>query len=211
MQNINVLGLFQIAYGEGLKLYGGWSHVRLITNDSSKFTDISGPGRLSHQYRSYWRTVAGHEYIYALKVPYADSATKYELMRKDLKTYFPWISAYMEKGKKKCLVLRRIGGTVVGSKEEGEPAIERTPYHLKINNRAFGDFVMMLKLAYQESDLQIVDETGYKGKFDFAFNGDVSDSEALNAELNKYGIELTAQYRDVDILVVVDECCRGKG
>jgi thiol-disulfide isomerase/thioredoxin len=204
LSNSSILALFQIAYGEGPKFFGGWSHVKLFTTDSSQFTDDFGAGKSSAQYRESWRLEDGHEYTYVLKVPMTDSGRKFEIMRDDLTDYFPFVSARIEKQRHKCLILQQINSKLLPSKEMGEPGLQRSPYFLKVNKMPFASFLLALKLAYQVSDLQILDETSYSGKFDFEFEGKVSDPDMLNLTLKKYGLVLKAEEREVDMLIIDD-------
>lgn len=203
LSNLSILGLFEIAFGEGMKLMGGWSHVKLITMDSTKFCDNSGEGAHSQQYRLQWRLISGHEYTYALKVPIGDSGKLFEFMRNDLKVKFPNIDASLKNIDRDCLVLRRIKNTnIIGSKEFGESDIKRSPFFLKINNMPFNTLILALKLGYQHSIFQIIDETKYSGKFDFEYYGDVADYVSVNKALSKYGLQLTKEQRKIQILEI---------
>ncbi len=205
MQNSGILALFKIAYGEGLeKFSGGWSKVKLLTKDSVRFT-YSGPARSTAQYKAWWAQQPGHEYNYLLKVPIPQSSQMWEFMRRDLALSFPFINATIEKLKKECFVLQRMGkNELFQSKNEGKYDLQHSPFFLVLKNAPMGQFVELLKIAYQGSDLQVVDETGYKGNVDLDLETEVGDPEKLNRELNKYGLMLKKEWRDVDILVIRD-------
>ncbi len=205
MSNSSIIALFAIAYGEGLRFFGGWSRLQLLTKDSTRFTDNCGPGLVSLQYRNMWRPQPGHLYNYILKVPVGDSAKKFEIMRKDINALFPFVSVAIEKQNRPCLVLRQIpGNSLFKSKDTGQSTIERNPYYLICNRFPAKSFLMVLQLAYQNNDLPVVDETGYTGNLDLHLEAEIGKPEALNVELNKYGLALIKENRPTDILVIKD-------
>jgi hypothetical protein len=205
MSNSSIIALFAIAYGEGIRFFGGWSRLHLLTKDSTTFTDNAGPGAVSLQYRNMWRPQPGHLYNYILKFPLEDSAKKFEIMRKDINALFPFVSAAIEKQNRPCLVLRQIPGNILfQSRDTGHSTIERNPYYLICNRFPAKSFLMVLQLAYQNSNLPIVDETGYTGNLDLHLEAEIGKPEALNIELNKYGLALIKEDRPAEILVIKD-------
>lgn len=205
MSNSSIIALFSMAYGEGIRFFGGWSRIQLITKDSAKFTDNSGPGAASLQYRNMWRPLPGHLYNYILKVPNEDTAGRFEIMRKDINVLFPFVSAAIEKQNRPCWVLKPIqGNTRYISRDTGNTNIQRNPYYLICNKFPIRSFLMVLQLAYQNSKLPIIDETGYTGNLDLHLEAEIGKPEALNVELNKYGLTLQQENRPVEILVMKD-------
>jgi thiol-disulfide isomerase/thioredoxin len=205
MSNSSIIALFSMAYGEGLRFFGGWSRIQLITKDSVKFTDNSGPGAASLQYRNMWRPQPGHLYNYILKVPDKDTARRFDIMRKDISALFPFVSAAIEKQNKPCWVLKRINDSkLFMSRDTGHSTIQRNPYYLICNKFPIRSFLMVLQLAYQNSELPIMDETGYSGNLDLHLEAEIAKPDALNVELNKYGLTLQQENRPTEILVIKD-------
>jgi hypothetical protein len=205
MSNSSVIGLLAIAYGEGLRFFGGWSRLQLVTKDSTKFTDNSGPGLTSLQYRTMWRPKAGHLFNYILKIPTEDSARKFEIMRKDMNALFPFVSAKIEKQNRPCLVLKQVpGNRSFQSRDTGHTSVQRNPYYLICNKFPAASFLMVLQLAYQNSHLPIVDETGYTGNLDLHLEAEIGNPDALNTELNKFGLALIKEDKPIETLVLKD-------
>jgi thiol-disulfide isomerase/thioredoxin len=202
MSNVSIMNLFQVAYGEGVKYFGGWKRVQLLTNDSSQFTDYRD-GQYNGEYKSEWRKVPGHEYNYVLKLPEADSVTKWEMMRSDLATYFPFVSAKITHRIDNCLVLYQTGKThSFMSVDTGKFMIQKSPYFLVCNRAPMNSFLMTLKMLNQNS--VIVDETGYGGDVDIHIEAPMHDIAAVNKQLFKYGLVVKEENRDIDVLTISD-------
>lgn len=206
MSNSSIIALYAIAYGEeGIRFLGGWSRLQLVTRDSTRFTDNSGMGTSSLEYRTTWRPQPGHLYNYLLKIPLRDSAQKFAIMRKDLAELFPFVSAKIEKQNRTCWVLKQIPGNhSFQSLDTGHASVQRNPYYLICNKFPVQSFLMVLQLAYQNNSFPIMDETGYTGNLDLHLEAEIGNPKALNVELNKYGLALQQEDKPVEILVIKD-------
>jgi thiol-disulfide isomerase/thioredoxin len=203
--NFSIMGLFCIAYGEGPKYFGGFSRLQLITSDSSRFTDNSGPGLHSVAYRSYWRTIPGHEYSYFLKTPKGDTANKFAIFRRDLQTAFPDITAHIATKRMRSLVLERTDAMpLFEATDTGHYSLEHSPYYLICHHVPMDYFATSLKMLYQGSELPFINEVNYHGNINFSFEGNVSNISELNKALNKVGLRLWEKDADVDIVVIED-------
>ena len=54
----------------------------------------------------------------------------------------------------------------------------------------------------QLSPLPLLDETGYTGKVDLDINADLSDVNAVNNELEKYGLQMKEAQRNINMMVI---------
>jgi thiol-disulfide isomerase/thioredoxin len=205
MPNSSISSLFAIAYGEGIKFFGGRSRMQIFTGDSVRFFEIAGPGRLSPQYRWMWRSVDGHLYNYFLKIPLKDSARLFETMRREIDSLFPFVKASVETRLRPCLVLKQIpGNESFKSKDEGPGSYKRTPFYLTCNRFPMSSFFLLIKISNQDNPLPLLDNTNYSGNVDLDLQAELNKPEELNRALNKYGLELVQENRPVDILVLRD-------
>jgi thiol-disulfide isomerase/thioredoxin len=199
--NSSILNLYRLAYSEGtMKFIGGWNKVKLITDDSLRFTH--GLGK-TQQFKSMWTTE--NTYNYVLKVPIGDSLKKWEIMRKNLSDYFPFISAKVQLVARECYVLKQINNNArFQAKEAKQFNYSKSPYNIRVENGNMKLFVELLKWAYQNSELQVLDETGYTGNVDIQIEAEVSKPEELNKALLEYGLILRKEIRNIEILVIRD-------
>ena len=204
MQNTSMQTLFAFAYGEGTRFFGGFKHIRIITDDSSRFTPDFGSGKFSAQFKQNWLAVHGVSYL--LKFPLGDSARKWSLMREDLARFFPFVTATIEKEVKECLVLERVTSISqpFQANGDGPPRVERSPLNLMCSNVRMGEFVALLNLAYQGTDLQVIDQTDYQGNISVDIETEISNPVKLNNELLKYGLRLERRREPTDVLVLKD-------
>jgi len=203
VQNGGILTLFSVAYGNGTtKFFGGFDNKKLITDDSAYITDHSGPGNWSSLYRGNW--IMEHGYNYALKVPDEEAPKKYDIMRAQLKEYFPFLSATIDHQKRTCLVLKRVGDNKkFESENNGVFKLVRNAYTFSCNKMPMNSFLFVLRIYYQNFP-EIINETGYTGAVDFNFEGEVGKIDVLNEGLKKYGLLLSKEERDTEILVLTD-------
>jgi len=57
----------------------------------------------------------------------------------------------------------------------------------------------------QLSPLPFLDETSYTGNVDIDINADLSDVNAVNKELEKYGLQFKEAERDIDMMVIKEK------
>lgn len=201
--NNSLLTLYQIAYGQGITLISGFKYTRLITNDSTKFTDNSGDGRHSTAYRVQW--IKDHGLNYVLKVPSGENAKIWDIMRENLKRYFPEVSAKLIKEERPALVLQRTDDKAsFAAKGSSAASPFQDATRLKIQNGTMRLLINMLKYYYQNSPYSLVDETNYKGRIDINLEANMSNITSLNVALNRYGLKLVKTSRKQDILELTD-------
>lgn len=113
-----------------------------------------------------------------------------------------------EKQRKKCLVLSR-SKYPLSEYKTGEKVVYSSETSVHFNNVTVPEVIdkliasvpAMLRLSYP-----IVDETDFNGKLgQIKFESNVIDYHVLNNKLLKYGLELSVQEREVDMLVISGE------
>lgn len=203
ISNTSLMGLYLVAYGEGLRLVSGFKYVNLLTQDSSKFTDNSGLGQYSTGYRANW--IKEHGFCYSAKLPTKDKSKLWELMRNDLKNSFPDISAKFVKSIRKCLVLIKDGNTDNLTAKNKEPfSYDRNLYEIKVTNGKIKLLVMLMNLNLQKNYYDIIDETNIVDLVNIDIKADFSNLNDLNEKLRGFGLILKESMREVDILEISD-------
>ncbi|MFA6084676.1 TlpA family protein disulfide reductase [Mucilaginibacter sp.] len=155
-----------------------------------------------------------HQYCYALKIPATGNLDACQIMRQDLDRYFHYTSK-VEYVKVKCLILKQTTkGTIKPSKSASYSILNKvTPNGLvrvfkKVHIRSLMEHLQSIA-AYHDKFIELVDETGYKGKFDAEVPG-FEDPEfakkitvpTLQSALKLYGLGLEEGYRIRKRLVI---------
>jgi thiol-disulfide isomerase/thioredoxin len=155
-----------------------------ITGRHRNGKDIASPGL---EYVSWLRE---NGFSYELRIPPALSAKRYDIMLKDLNTYFGelyGIEGVMEERSIRCLALTRISPGDSFVTNGGVSSCAVTAFSLKMVNMDIPSL-----LTYLGQPLQLhpptVDETGFKGRLDIELNCQLSNLDDLNKELAKYGL-----------------------
>ena len=141
-------------------------------------------------------------YNFEFIVPQNKADQLYPNMLKALNE-FSGYSALIEKQRTKCLVLKKTGasddlktkgGTVVSN------VLETT---VILRNAPLEHLIVYLNVNNQFTDLNVIDETGYTDNVDLNL-GTVKDLAELKKALQKYGLTLIEEERDLSMLVVRD-------
>jgi len=127
------------------------------------------------------------------------------VMLSDIKRYFG-VDCYWTKKRKLCLILTARDSNKLAYRS-GDIMLAIRPTDIDINNVTFKEFLenLLAVTDYHHSPFPFIDETGYKGKLgDIKFEANVNDHKDLDRALNKYGISLKLEPREVDVLVIYE-------
>lgn len=194
--NVSMLDMMKFAHG-GDRLFLGWNRVLLEGLDPK----ILRSGLKGQEYASWLRN--GNGYCYELVVPPVLSPRIFELMREDIKRFFPAYSAGVETRKVKCLVLRRTSDQILFISNGGPMENSFTPSGFRMHNSTFQQLAVRLEVnALQRSSYPVVDGTGYRGRVDMEINANLSDVGAMNLALAKYDLKFVVEDFPTEVLVV---------
>ena len=147
-----------------------------------------------------------YTYCYQLVLSAASRLNLFNALREDLSRMFPDIEATIEPRRKLCWVLSRVEGYKIPLASEGAyvSRMEPTGYTLQ-NGRLKGLVSNMNMFVLQQSAIPLIDETGITHKVSLQINARLNDMVSVSKELEKYGLQITQEYRDINVLVLRDK------
>lgn len=198
LRNINLLWLYQAAYGEKKEFYPK-NRIKLMVHDPEKIS-CNLKGRLYLDWLS-----KGNGYCYELAVPFSLAGNAYSIMQHDLSLLFPQYEAKVEKQQVDCLILvRTTGSNNLTSTGEKQVAISDAA-GFQFKNQPLSSLVFQLNVFYMQlSPYPVIDETGYKGNVDLDLKANPSDTASMNLALKKYGLQLIRASRKIKVIAIRD-------
>lgn len=198
--------LFIYAFQENGKydFWGAKNSVILDMKDKLRFEVPSDP-----QKYNYWQT--HYSYCYDLWVPPDQASRIYGIMKRDLENYF---NAYgkIEKRKVECFVLVRTTKKNILHSKGGKSgySFRKAPHDTSayFSNMPFKDFVIYLRSLLDQQQLitPFMDATKYNARVDIALPASLFDIKfdlkLLRQSLMKYGLDIKAEKRKIDVLVI---------
>jgi thiol-disulfide isomerase/thioredoxin len=197
--NRSIINLFQQAFDEGDKYdytFSNPNRVRLefYGAEAYKYPDDAN---------KYDEWCNKNLFCYELVLPKEKANSLYEVMKQDLERFFG-LKGSIEKRKVSCLVLER-----TGAKDKIRPDKDENYYvnlnafesNLTIRNAPMTNLKKQLENVYWKR-FNILDETNYKGNITLELNVDLANLELLKKALLKYGLKLSEQEREIDMLVI---------
>lgn len=162
---------------------------------------------------SFAKWMATNIYSYAVRAPADHAVDLYKIMQADLNRYFK-LESRVEKRKIKCLVLTKANAgfsAVMKDQYMITNASSLSGIHLQFRNVLIKELINYIQdnLLPGDRDMPFFNETGYTGKINLLF--EVSKSRSNNAivylqqELEKYGLCLNYEYRELEILLIKDK------
>ncbi|HYF29816.1 MAG TPA: TlpA family protein disulfide reductase [Chitinophagaceae bacterium] len=154
--------------------------------------------------REYLMWLKDYGYCYEMKVPSIMQREKFNIAVEELNRYFGivyGIEGVMEKRSRKYLALVRTTGEDKLATKGGPVQVRQDKIGLKIQNAGLSNLMMGLAVPFQ-SRPPLIDETEYKGKVDIELNCQLSNLQALNKELEKYGLAIIEKEKLMDIAVI---------
>ncbi len=163
-----------------------------------------------------WRkTMDAHRFCYEMKI--TDTSDRVKLAKQainDLNNKFKSLlnlSAYAEKRKVKCLVLRRTSEADRIAANNGMQTsldkIKPTFYGSQMSGQTFYKFMMKLTIDLQNLKTPIVDETGFAGDklIDINLDAKMTNWKSVNAALVKYDLTFEEAERVIDMVIISDK------
>jgi len=153
---------------------------------------------------AYHNWIKKYGFCYSLVLPPDFKGDITNVMAADLNRFFGarlGITASLEIQERDCLVLTRIPGTASIESKGGSPVFSVPPKGMELKNLPVSSLGQQLARLYRKQPTPFVDETGY-GNIDIKLTCDLSDIDALKAELLKSGLSLTIKKRPINMLVI---------
>lgn len=141
-------------------------------------------------------------YNFEFIVPQNKADQLYPNMLKALNE-FSGYSALIEKQRTKCLVLKKTGASDDLKTKGGTMVSNGLKTTVILRNAPLEHLIVYLNVNNQFTDLNVIDETGYTDNVDLNL-GTVKDLAELKKALQKYGLTLIEEERDLSMLVVRD-------
>ncbi|MBU8883848.1 TlpA family protein disulfide reductase [Kaistella sp. DKR-2] len=141
-------------------------------------------------------------YSYELVVPAEKADSLYQFMLKDLNRYTAF-SAKIEKIKTDCYILKR---TVSENRiqTKGGDLISTFPQKPSILRNAPLKHMVNMINGQTPIRLPLINETGIMGNVDLRVS-EITTAEKLSKELAKYGLTVTREQRELEMLVIKDQ------
>jgi thiol-disulfide isomerase/thioredoxin len=204
--NQSVMDLYRFAFGD-LHLYIN-SNYNYIDRVTITRTLLKCKDSTKYGMTVYNLTQSQELFSYQVIAPPFTSAQKLqEAMQSDLKRYFGF-DAKKEKILMKCLVLTAFDTSLLLFKG-GEFKQKFTDIELKLNEVRISYFIKSVESIipnfgrYLLPPYPIIDETGFKGKLgDIDIETNVGDYIALDKALQRYGLRLKLEEREIEMLVI---------
>ena len=195
--NSTIRKLFDLAYRDKNIPLGSKIISRL--QDPSKVFSLNKPGA---DYSSWLRT---NGYCYDLTVPISMADQAFDIMREDLKRFFPQYAAKLDKQNTKYLALVRTTDADKLKSSGGKSESKFSPFGFTLTNFPLQRLVDQLNIIYlQNSPLHVFNETNYTGWVDLAVQANLSNIKQLNIALAPYGLQLTEKVKEIEMLVIED-------
>jgi len=197
--NQSRLSLYKKAYGERDWIVAN-NRIVLEVRDPDRFTTT----KTGDTYRQWMKQNNG--FCYEIITPPALASRIFSMMRDDLACLFSEYESNLEKRDVECLILTRIRPDESLRSQGGKPVTIVDSYQFTGRNVSVGSFIRHLNIKYmQRSPLPVLDETGIRDMIDMDIQANLSDPQALNKELQKYGLRFIRASRKVDMLVIRDK------
>lgn len=195
-RNLSILNLYGLAYGEGKRLYGS-NRLDMQVKDPGKLTSsATGPDYLNWQQ-------GGNAFCYEHIAPRGMESRAFKMMQEDLGRYFPQYSASLQKQLRPCLVLKRTGTEDKLKSSGGSPEVNMNRFGAALRNAYLNQLTSRLEFQWlSRHPLPLINGTGYTGKVDLSIEADLSNVASLNTALERYGLRLEEEKREIEVLVI---------
>ncbi|UTA67276.1 TlpA disulfide reductase family protein [Emticicia sp. 21SJ11W-3] len=143
-------------------------------------------------------------FCYEIIVPTADTSRIFQFMQSDLGRYFPQYQFSIQERDTRCYALTVTDRTALPFNQSGQaPLFEAQMLGLKMINCHPTVLVNRLNFLYQQnSPFPLVDETGITKGIDLPIEAALSDLNALNKALEKYGLAFREKTVPLKLLII---------
>jgi thiol-disulfide isomerase/thioredoxin len=195
--NMTPIYMFQLAYSErDLVDYYGVNRIETRGFEKDELTsDKSGADALA------WMEEGNHVFGYELIAP--PSYDPYQLMREDLRRYFPHIEVTVETQSRKVLALIRQEGRDFPPSAGKPRSYQSSPMGVRMTNYPLQGFVYHLNAAFwRASPTPIINLTGIDYPIDLQLDAPLGNYGRLREELQNNGLDLVEREEEIKILVL---------
>lgn len=192
------LPLYDIYFSIGYQLFKSLA-IHESFSEKRMIVEVSDPKNITGIVRADGTLHPEEVYSYEMTVPVTKSDSLYFYMLQDLNRYTGYHAAIRKK-KVNCLVLKSTssrnqiatkGGAMISTFPQSPSILQNAPLSHMIN---------MIN-GKTSIELPLIDETGYSGNVDLRISG-ISTAENLNKELQRYGLEIVREQRELDMMVI---------
>jgi thiol-disulfide isomerase/thioredoxin len=202
LNNMTIRNLYRTAL-LGNKLESFNSNLLIIeVKDSILYDKIAGKRRSSSAELRDWLAING--YCYLIRVAPELAKKKEHIMLNELNQNFGallGIEGKIEKRETKYLSLQRSNNDSAFYSKSLPSVSKKDKFSLIIKNKPMQNLVGELTMPLQRFPV-IIDETDFKGKIDIELNCPLSDLNAVNKELSKFGLRLVEKEKLLDVGVI---------
>lgn len=196
--NVPLHWYYMKAYGAD-SVWFGLSRIELNMKEPRRVSYSDTCGSLEE-----WRHKYAH--CYQLVLPKTSRLGLFNALREDLGRMFPDIEAGIEPRRKLCWVLSRLPGQEIPLAYEGVPVSSMEPVGYTLQNARLKGLVSDMNMfVLQRSPIPLIDETGITDRVTMQINARLDDMISVSKELEKYGLQITQEYRDINVLVFRDK------
>jgi thiol-disulfide isomerase/thioredoxin len=205
--NVPLTDLYKLAYFKyNPRAYVPDYKILLNIRDKDKF-------RWEMDYSKFYDWADTSLYCFAVKVMPTEADCIYKMMQGLLDNYFHYQSQ-MERRRVRCLALKRIS-----TGDKLKTTAQNTMYEYSVNTK--GSFLVLknqpMELLFSRLEsllylhdpfMPFFDETNYRQNIDITLpwsdNLDEVSYDEVRKTLNKYGLDLVEEYKDLEMLVITD-------
>ena len=204
--NHSILLLYKMALGEFNLSFV--NNNRVILEGFKTEDDSLMIGRITALTQERWKkTRYNHLYNYEIHFnkAFITPQMSFELMRKDLNSYFGnlGISGVLENRKQKVLGLIRTSNTDKLKTSGGLVSEDHNMYSINLKNVPISSFITKLQSSYYTLDSPpIIDETKYLGNVDINIRAELKDINLVNKALERYDLRFVEMEREVPMIVI---------
>lgn len=147
-----------------------------------------------------------NSFCYETMTPLSPETVVRKNLQGDLLRNFPYVAA-IEKRWVKAMVLVRTDSSIKLNSTRGKYSYQynQDSGRLQLHKAPISALLSTIRRVYQDFELPIIEEIGYKDLIDIDVHIPVNDMVALAAELNKWGLTVTIKEVELDMLVIRDK------
>jgi thiol-disulfide isomerase/thioredoxin len=196
MINVSLLDMYKTTFLSNLSFSEKYTEKRLIL-DMKDFSElIFNPKQTD---KESWEKQ--NLYYYDMVVPQKDAKKLYSIVLNDLNHYSGYYGRF-ENRKMKCLALI-VKGNIEGIKAgKKNPDAGNDPEVMYVRDLPFSELVKIFDYSVKNTNLTIIDETGFKGNINLELKGNLRDIFALKKEISKYNLDIIEVERYIDVFVL---------
>lgn len=199
--NNNRIFLYAIAFGESVD-----HNVNPFVHKNRRILDVADPEALQFpavdENLDAW--LDANIFSYESRVPPALSDSLFSIMQREISTFFG-LTASVRKMMKECLVLKQVGNMELLHSRGG-----RSKWNLGKRDSLFIQdcpsvlLIRGLNNLYGQDSKPLIIDVHLPDRIDLSISGKLSDMAFIRRELNRYGLDLVTEQREIDMLVITD-------